>query len=70
VSAVPSSRFVASSSMRFAIDALTFSSLMDGDDDDDDDGAASARVVMVVLEVFKLAKVTRIAAVDAGAASF
>jgi len=67
VSAVPSSRFVASSSMRFAIDALTFSSLMDGDDDD---GAASARVVMLVLEVFKLAKVTRIAAVDAGAASF
>ena len=58
-----------SSSIRFAIAAFTFSSLMDGAAD------ASARVILLLLfeeeeeELFRLAKV-RIAAVDAGAASF
>ena len=70
MSALPSDRFVVSSSIRFAIAAFTFSSLMDGTD-------ASARVILLLLllfeeeeeELFRLAKV-RIAAVDTGAASF
>jgi hypothetical protein len=71
VSAVPSDRFVVSSSIKFAIAAFTFSSLMDVGAADDD---ASARVILLLLlllllEVFRLAKV-RIAAVDAGAANF
>ena len=55
-----------SSSIRFAIAAFTFSSLMDGAAD------ASARVILLLLLLlfeFRLAK-ARIAAVDAGAASF